>query len=398
MLAHGDDADPVVVEILQRLPDGQRRSLEDFEQMSASERVAWMDAFVVTSGDRRHRAITSVLAYLADSPSIRGDDRSIFGDSWWSVADAAVLLVIQDGWLRHQGLATPADRPFGVAHPLAEAYEEAVTAWADHNAAIESGDLSDEATLRSWVRAEQAGVEFGELTVEYTWRRDPWFVAPNAAEWEAITSLVPGTHTFRLSVLAETEREYLLSIVDEIIAHAIDATIIDPDGLYAVLPGLGLVPPRLLEDGGRTIADLGGSWTDNWGVGAATNLFGGALRGFGAAHRLTAETATATVDFAATEAAQAVADGIELFTPDALEHEIARGMLDPTIVPPAPLRQVFDLWLGTDRAEDELSFAYYFAVMVEAGWLPPLPGYWIDENGQRRYVRPPVQAGPLRDD
>jgi hypothetical protein len=399
LLAHGNDTtDPAIIEILQRLPDGQRRSLEGFEQMSASERRAWMDAFVVTSNDTAHRAISSVLAYLADSPSIRGDDRSVFGDSWWSVADAAVLLVIQDGWLRHQGLATPADRPWGAQDPRAPSYEAAVEAWASHVAAGEADSLSDDEAFRSWVRAEQAGVEFGEIAAEYAWRRDPFFVRPTTAEWEAITRMVPGTHTFRLTVLAETEREYLLAIVDEIIAHAVDAAVVDPDHLHLVVPGAGMLSPRLLETGGRTIADLGGGWTDNWGLGAATNIVGGAVRGFGAVNRITAETTTAAVEFVATEATQAAADGVEIFAPDALEHALGRGLLDPTIVPPEPIRQGFDLIFGTNRADEELSFAYYFPMLIEAGWLPPLPSYWIDEDGRRREVPPPVQAGPLRDD
>jgi hypothetical protein len=399
LLAHGDDeTDPAIVEILQRLPDGRRRSLEDFEQMSASERMAWMDAFVATSGDPRHRAITSVLAYLADSPTIRGDDPSVFGDSWWSVADAAVLLVIQDGWLRHQGLATPADRPHGGADPRAEAYEKAVDGWADHAAALEAGRMSDRQALGSWVRAEQAGVEFGEVAVEYAWRRDPWFVAPTAAEWEAITSLVPGTHTFRLSVLAGTARGYLRAIVDEFIAHLVDAGLIDPDDVHAIVPGMGVVPSRLLETGWRAIADVGGSWTDNWGLGAATNVLGGALRGFGAAHRVTAETTTGAVRFVATETAQAVAARVEALTPDAVEREIARGLLDPTIVPPLHVRQGFDLLFGTDRADSELSFAYYIPMLIESGLLPPLPGHWIDEHGRRHEIQPPIQAGRLRDD
>ncbi|MFN3216623.1 MAG: hypothetical protein ACE367_09035 [Acidimicrobiales bacterium] len=391
-----DTTDRAIVEILQRLPDGQRRSLEDFEQLSASERMAWMDAFVFTSGDPHHRAITSVLAYLADSPTIRGDDRSVFSNSWWSVADAAVLLVIQDGWLRHQGITTPPG-PGGVTDLRAAAYDDAVDAWADHVAALEAGELSDDETLLSWIRAEQAGVVFGEITVAHAWRSDPSFVPPTAAEWEAITTLVPGTHSYRLTVLAGTDREYLLAIVDDVIAHSVDAAI-DLTAGVPLAPGPGSLPAGLLEDGGRSIAELGGGWTDNWGFGAATNVVGGALGGVGTAHRVTVETTTAAVDFVATGAAQAVAAGVEQLTPDELEREIARGLRDPTIVPPELLRQSFDLMLGTERADEELSFAYYFPMLVEAGLLPPLPDYWIDEDGRRRYVPPPVQAGPLRDD
>lgn len=399
LLAHrADTTDPFIVEILQRLPDGQRRSLEDFEQMSASERMAWMDAFVVTSGDPRHRAITSVLAYLADSPTIRGDDRSVFGDSWWSVADAAVLLVIQDGWLRHHGLATPPDRPSGALDPRAGAYDAAVDAWADHVAALEAGGLSDDDALWSWIRAEQAGVEFGEIAVAYTWEHDPWFASPTATEWEDITSLVPGTHTFRLSVLADTDREYLLAIVDELIAHAVDTALVDPLHEIPLGPGIGGIPPGLLEEGGRTIADLGGGWTDSWGLGAATNVVGGALGGLGAAQRLQRETTAAVADVVVTETAQTTADVIELFTPDALERAIAEGLLDPTVVPPLRLRQGFDLMFGTDRADDELSFAYYIPMLIEAGMLPPLPDCWIDQDGRRHCVPPPRQAGRLSDD
>lgn len=397
LLAHRDDrTDPAILAVLAGLPDGRRRSLEDFEQMSASERMAWIEAFVVTSGDARHRAISGVLAYFADSPGIRGDDRSAFGDTWWSVADAAVILVIQDGWLRSRGLATPADRPYAAGDPRAEAYEDAVDAWADHVIATEAGGMSDHDALRSWIGAEQAGVRFAEIAAAHAWRRDPWFVAPTASEWEAITRLVPGTHTFRLSVLAGTQRAFLRSITDAVIDHLVGAAIDDPAVAALLMPGFGPMAPGMLEGAGDAVAGVGGGWGDSWGLGAATSALGIALGGLGALHRSGIEATTAVVEAVATETAGGVVDAIAFLTPDLIEAEFARALVDPTIVPCPPLREGFDLVFGTDRADDELPFSYYFPMLIESGLLPPLPDHWVDRNGRRHQVPAPVRGGPLR--
>ncbi len=391
-----DPTDPRFAEIIGRLPDGRRRSLEDFEQMSASERQRWVDSFADTSRDSRHRAISGVLAYLADSPAIRGDDRSAFGDTWWSVADAAVLVVIQDGWLRHHGLPPAIERSVGTRGPRSEAYEAAVAAWQDHVEATERANLSDDEALESWIRAEQAGVEFAEVEVAHAWAHDPTFVRPNAQEWGAITELVPGTHTFRLSILAGTERAFLLTIVDAVIEHIVDAMVRDPTAGMMFFP-VGLLPTRFAEEFGDRITDVGGGWGDNWGLGAITSVVGGALGAGAALQRRGSEATTSAVEFGISEAAQGLAAGIEFLTPDSIEREIAEALVDPTLVPSEALRHGFDLVLGTDRAEEGLSFTYYFPMLIEAGWLPPLPDSWVDADGVRHRVAPPVQAGALRD-
>jgi len=401
LAAHARDNDPDIEAILARLPDGRRRSLEDFEQMSASERARWIEEFVGTSGDERHRAIAAVLVYMADSDIVQGNDRSVFGDRWWSFADAAVLLVIQDGWLWHEGVPIPADRPHLPDDPRTGPYRDAVWAWRRHNDAMERG-LDGEAALVSWTGAEEAGVDFAEVAVLFAWQRDPTFIPPTAEEWDQITELAPGTHAFRLAVTNDTERELVLAIIDAVIAHGIEAIVQDPSTGMWLVPGVGWVSAGsmdltgLLDRAGDAIAGVGGGWGDSFGLGAATNLAGGGIgliasgvRGVGAA----AERGTEIV---ATEMAQTLFHLAEAqFSPDELEELIIEAIADPALVPPDEMRDFFDRLLGTDRAADELSFSYYFPMFIERGILPPLPSHWTDADGTVHHEPPPVQGGPL---
>ena len=138
-------------------------TLEEFQRMSAEERIAWVEAFNDGPGDGWFSNFEDILYYLRDSKVFTGLDGSTAASQWMASADAAVLQVVQDGYVlfRNPDAILP-KLPDDTPPEIAQQRTRAAQLWAGFF--VQHLRTRDEiiAVGPPWGTAEQAGVNYGE--------------------------------------------------------------------------------------------------------------------------------------------------------------------------------------------------------------------------------------------
>ena len=143
-------------------------SLEEFQQMSAEERIAWVEAFNDGPGDGWFSNFEDILHYFNDSQFFTGLDGSTPASQWMAWGDAAVLMVVQDGYSLARGadMEQLAPLPSEIPESLLEERKMAAQSWAEFFQHLEDRRDDTPGLLELWGIAEQAGVDSGQ-TIAY---------------------------------------------------------------------------------------------------------------------------------------------------------------------------------------------------------------------------------------
>ena len=126
-------------------------TVDEMAQLTWETRKWWLEMFMKQSGAAWFQNILGILDYFG------GDSQFSSLDGWASLADAGVLVVIQDGWRQFNGWSTIDSRP--EALQASSAWREFFRLQAllgDKNPGVHS----------QWGLAEQAGVNFGTAIAE----------------------------------------------------------------------------------------------------------------------------------------------------------------------------------------------------------------------------------------
>jgi len=142
-------------------------TLEEFQAMSAAERIAWVESFNEGTGAGWFSNFEDILHYFNDSQIFSGLDGSTPASLWMSWGDAAVLQVVQDGYalFRDPDAKLP-DMPAAPSTATADQRLAAARLWADFFDANETDPRRLPTLRRIWGEAEQAGVDYGQALAD----------------------------------------------------------------------------------------------------------------------------------------------------------------------------------------------------------------------------------------
>ena len=175
-------------------------SLEDFEQMSAEERIVWLEAFNDVPGDGWFHNFEDILHYLNDSRVFTGLDGSTPASQWMAWGDAVVLLVVQDGYSLARGstMEQLAPLPSGIPESLHEERKTAAQSWSEFFVLYQNRPLDTPEHMNNWGLAEQAGVDLGE-TIAYL-KLDQAGVQLSESEQQSIDKFVKFGDAYRWTI------------------------------------------------------------------------------------------------------------------------------------------------------------------------------------------------------
>jgi len=129
-------------------------SVEEFENLSAAQRIKWMDAFQAMFGyGGWFNNIVDIITFFSESPTLH----YMQSDSWASWADAGVLEAIQNGHVLFEG-GSPVTTSGGAAD-----------LWKAFFYQVRRKGINDLHFLKPfWAKAEQAGVDWGTQVADQT--------------------------------------------------------------------------------------------------------------------------------------------------------------------------------------------------------------------------------------
>ncbi|MEE9215878.1 MAG: hypothetical protein V3U32_00440, partial [Anaerolineales bacterium] len=182
-------------------------SLEDFQSMSAEERIAWVEAFNDGPGDGWFSNFEDILYYLNDSQVFTGLDGSSPASQWMAWGDAAVLMVVQDGFSLAQGskIQELPPLPSGTSRSLQEQRGEAAQLWSEFFLERDRRRDDTPGLMRLWGPAEQAGVDLGE-TIAYL-QLDRSGVQLSESEQQSIDTFVRFGDAYRWTIATNSGAE-----------------------------------------------------------------------------------------------------------------------------------------------------------------------------------------------
>lgn len=158
-------------------------TLEEFQAMSATERLAWVEEFNRGPGEGWFSNFEDILHYFNDSRVFTGLDGSTPASLWMSWGDAAVLQVVQDGYASFLSpTARLPEMPEGTPTAIANQRLEAARLWASFFDGMHSDPLDTPRLMRLWGEAEQSGVDFGEYLADFRLQQESVQLSPVEAE------------------------------------------------------------------------------------------------------------------------------------------------------------------------------------------------------------------------
>jgi len=158
-------------------------TLEEFQAMSAAERLAWVDAFNEGPGQLWFSNFEDILHYFNDSQVFTGLDGSTPASLWMSWGDAAVLQGVQDGYtLFSNPAAALPPMPAGTPASVADQRIAAARLWMAFFDAKEIEPRDSNELRELWGAAEQSGVDYGEYLADFRLEQESVQLSPVEAE------------------------------------------------------------------------------------------------------------------------------------------------------------------------------------------------------------------------
>ncbi len=181
-------------------------SLEEFEQMSAEERIAWVEAFNDGPGDGWFSNFEDILHYFNVSEVFKGLDGSTPASQWMAWGDAAVLMVVQDGYSRFRNsLVQLPPLPEGTPESLQLERSGSVDLWSEFFRHNLRHRYDTPGLMERWGLAEQSGVDVGE-TVAYL-QLDQSGVQLSESEQQSIDTFVRFGDAYRWTIATNSGAE-----------------------------------------------------------------------------------------------------------------------------------------------------------------------------------------------
>jgi hypothetical protein len=158
-------------------------TLEEFQAMSAAERIAWVEAFNEGPGEGWFSNFEDILHYFNDSQVFTGLDGSTPASLWMAWGDAAVLQSVQDGYtLFSNPAAALPPMPAGTPTLLVDQRITAARLWAKFFYAEEYFEPNLPRLRGLWGAAEQSGVDYGEYVADFRLEQESVQLSPVEAE------------------------------------------------------------------------------------------------------------------------------------------------------------------------------------------------------------------------
>jgi len=158
-------------------------TLEEFQAMSAAERLAWVEVFNEGPGEGWFSNFEDILHYFNDSQVFTGLDGSTPASLWMAWGDAAVLQSVQDGYtLFSNPAAVLPPMPAGTPTVLVDQRITTAQLWAKFFYAEEYFKPNLPRLRGLWGAAEQSGVDYGETLADFRLEQESVQLSPGEAE------------------------------------------------------------------------------------------------------------------------------------------------------------------------------------------------------------------------